>query len=92
MKLNLKGRRFDTIEEIQAESQRVFDTLTEKNFQEAFQKRGRRWDRYVHAEENYFEGDGGRWALWRVLRFLQRQSSERGVDHPPPPSTEVGNE
>jgi hypothetical protein len=34
MKLKLTGRRFDTIE-IQAESQRVFDTLTEKDFQEA---------------------------------------------------------
>jgi hypothetical protein len=32
MKLNLKGRRFDTIEEIQAESQTVLDTLTEKDF------------------------------------------------------------
>jgi hypothetical protein len=30
MKLNLKGRRFDTIEEMQAESQRVLDTVTEK--------------------------------------------------------------
>jgi hypothetical protein len=38
MKLMPKGRRFDTIEEIQAESQRVLDTLTEKEFQEAFQK------------------------------------------------------
>jgi hypothetical protein len=28
MKLKLKGRRFDTIEGIQAESQRVLDTLT----------------------------------------------------------------
>jgi hypothetical protein len=28
MKLKLKGRRFDTNEEIQAESQRVFDTVT----------------------------------------------------------------
>jgi hypothetical protein len=26
MKLKLKGRRFDTIQEIQAESQRVLDT------------------------------------------------------------------
>jgi hypothetical protein len=26
MKLKLKGRRFDTVEEIQAESQRVLDT------------------------------------------------------------------
>ena len=45
MKLNLKGRRFGTIEEIQAESQRVLDTLIEKDFQEAFQKWRRRWDR-----------------------------------------------
>jgi hypothetical protein len=32
MKLKLKGRRFDTIEEIQAELQRMLDTLTEKDF------------------------------------------------------------
>jgi hypothetical protein len=38
MKLNLKGHRFDNNEEIHAESQRVLDTLTEKDFQEAFQK------------------------------------------------------
>jgi hypothetical protein len=37
MKMKLKGRRFDTIEEIQAETQRVLDSLTEKDFQEAFQ-------------------------------------------------------
>jgi hypothetical protein len=30
----LKGRRFDTIEKIQAKSQRVLDTLTVKDFQE----------------------------------------------------------
>jgi transposase len=49
MKLKLKGRLFVTIEEIQAESQRVLDTLTEKDFQEAFQKWRRRWDRCLHA-------------------------------------------
>jgi hypothetical protein len=38
IKLKPKGRRFDTIEEIQAESQTVLDTLTKKNFQETFQK------------------------------------------------------
>jgi len=38
MKLKLKGRPFDTIEKIQAESQRVLDTLIETDFQEAFQK------------------------------------------------------
>jgi hypothetical protein len=53
MKLKLKGRRFDTVEEIQAESQRVLDTVTEKGFHEAFQK-WRRWDRCLHAGGNYF--------------------------------------
>jgi hypothetical protein len=59
MKLKLKGGRFDTIEEIQAESQRVLDT-DRKGLQEAFQKWKRRWGRCHHAEGNYFEGDGGR--------------------------------
>jgi hypothetical protein len=58
MKLKLKGLRFGTTEEIQAESQRVLDTLTENNFQEAFQKWRRRWDRCLHEGGNYFEGDG----------------------------------
>jgi hypothetical protein len=64
MKLKLKGRRFDTIEEIQAESKRVLDTLIENDFQEALQKWRRRWDRGLHAGGNYFEGDGGRKDLW----------------------------
>jgi hypothetical protein len=60
MKLKLKGRRFDTIEEIQADSQRVLDTLTEKDFQEASEKWRRCWGRCLHVGGNYFEGDGGR--------------------------------
>jgi hypothetical protein len=60
IKLKVKGRRFDTTEEIQAESQRMLYTLTENNFQEAFQKWRRRWDRCLPAGGNYFEGDGGR--------------------------------
>jgi hypothetical protein len=40
LKLKLKARWFDTIEEIHAESQSVLDTLTEKDFQEAFQNGG----------------------------------------------------
>jgi hypothetical protein len=60
MKLKLKGRRFDTIEEIQTKSPRVLDILTKKDFQEAFQKWRRRWDRCLHVGGNYFKGDGGR--------------------------------
>jgi hypothetical protein len=42
MKLKLKGCLFGTIEEIQAESQKVLNALIEKDFQEAFQKWRRR--------------------------------------------------
>jgi hypothetical protein len=63
MKLKLKGRQFDTIQEIQAELQRVLDTLTEKDFPEVFQKWSRRWGWCLHAGGNYFKGDGGREVL-----------------------------
>jgi hypothetical protein len=59
MKLKLKGRWFDTIEEIQAESQRVHDT-DRKGLQETFQKWKRLWDLCLHAGGNYLEGVGGR--------------------------------
>ncbi|KDR24018.1 hypothetical protein L798_08750, partial [Zootermopsis nevadensis] len=58
MKFQLKGIRFETIEEIQAESQMVLDRLTKKDFQGCFQAWQRRWDRCVHSQGNYFEGDG----------------------------------
>jgi hypothetical protein len=38
IKFKLKGCLFDIMEEIQAESQKLLDTLTEKDFQELFQK------------------------------------------------------
>jgi hypothetical protein len=36
--MKLKGRHFDTIEVIEAESQVVLNTLTEHDFQDAFKK------------------------------------------------------
>jgi hypothetical protein len=59
IKLKLKRRRFNTIQEIQAESPRVLDTLTEKETQEEFQKWRKQWNWCLHAGGNYFEGDGG---------------------------------
>jgi hypothetical protein len=64
MKLKLKGCQFDTIEEVQAEAQRVLDTLIEKDFQKAFQQWRRRWDQCLHAGRNYFDGDDSQQALW----------------------------
>jgi hypothetical protein len=47
MKIKLKGLRFDTVEEIQAETQKVLNTLTNKDFQVAFQKWQKHWDQCV---------------------------------------------
>jgi hypothetical protein len=38
LKIILKGRHFDTIEVIEAESQAVLNTLTEHNLNDAFKK------------------------------------------------------
>jgi hypothetical protein len=57
MKLLLKGRRFDGLEDIQRESQSVLGKLREQDFQLAFQQWQRRWDRCVTAQGDYFEGD-----------------------------------
>ena len=40
--MKLKGRRFQTLEEIQAESQVVLNTLRENDFQECFKNWQRR--------------------------------------------------
>ncbi|PNF42588.1 hypothetical protein B7P43_G03094, partial [Cryptotermes secundus] len=58
MKIKLKGRRFDTAEEIQAETHTVLDTLTKKDFQDAFEEWQKRWDRCMRSQGDYFEGDG----------------------------------
>jgi len=57
MKLQLKGRRFDRVEEIKRESHNVLGTLQEQDFQHAFQQWQWRWDRCVAAQGDYFEGD-----------------------------------
>ena len=59
MKLRLKGRRFDTTVEIHAETQEFIDTLTFENLQGCIKSWETRWDRCIHAQEDYFEGDGG---------------------------------
>jgi len=59
LKLRVKCRRFDTIEDIQEESQGVLDTVLKKEFQGCFQAWQKRCDLCIRAEGEYFEGDGG---------------------------------
>jgi len=59
IKLQLKGRHFPSIEEIQAESQQILNTLTPADFSECFQKWQNRWDCCIQAQGDYFKGDSG---------------------------------
>jgi hypothetical protein len=43
----LKGRHFDTIDAMEAESQVVLNSLTENDFQAAFKKWQKRWDMFI---------------------------------------------
>jgi hypothetical protein len=58
LKIKLKSRHFDSAEVIDAESQEVLNILTEQGFKDAF-KNDRSWKRCIHAEGDYFVGDGG---------------------------------
>jgi hypothetical protein len=53
----LKGRRFQTIEEIQENAIRELRAITENAFQEAFQQWKKRWERRIASRGDYFEGD-----------------------------------
>jgi len=56
LKSTLKGRRFDTFDEIHKNSTKEFAILKEA-FQKAFQSWQKHWERCVASEGNYSEGD-----------------------------------
>jgi hypothetical protein len=53
----LKGRRFQTIEEIYESAIRELSAITEIAFQEAFQQWKKRWERCIASRGDYVEGD-----------------------------------
>ena len=55
-KKNLRGSRFETIEEMKEAVTRVMDTFTLEDFQRAFQKLVE-WYKCIAARGEYFEGD-----------------------------------
>jgi len=57
LKMKLKVGRFQTLEEIQAESQAVLNMLRENDFQECLKNWQRCWDYCQASEGDYFEGD-----------------------------------
>jgi len=57
LKSTLKGRRFQTMEEIQENAIRELRAITESAFQEAFQQRKKYSERCIASRWDYFEGD-----------------------------------
>jgi len=57
LKTTLKGRRLQTIKEIQENAIRELRAVTESAFQEAFQQWKKRWERCIASRGDYFEGE-----------------------------------
>ena len=53
----LRGCRYETIEEMKAAVTKVIDTLTQEDFDGAFQKLLERFNKCIAAGGDYFEGD-----------------------------------
>ena len=53
----LRVCRYETIEEMKEAVTKVIDTLTQEDFHEVFQKLLERYNKYIAAGGDYFEGD-----------------------------------
>ena len=56
-KSSLKGRRFQTVEEIEENSIRDLRAIPQNTFQDAFQNWKKRWERCIKSGGEYCEGD-----------------------------------
>jgi len=57
LKSTLKGRRFDSIEDIKKNCTADLKRIPKKAFQKAFESWKKRWQQCVASQEMYFEGD-----------------------------------
>ena len=53
----LRGSRYETIEEMKEAVTKVIDTITQEDFDGAFQKLLERYNKCLAAGGDYFEGD-----------------------------------
>ena len=54
---NLRGCRYETIDEIKETVTKVIDTLTQEDFDDAFQKLLERYNKCIAGRGDCFEGD-----------------------------------
>jgi len=53
----MKGRRFDDIEEVQANTTRQMTAITKIDFQRCFRKWQERWNKCIQAQGHCFKAD-----------------------------------
>jgi hypothetical protein len=53
-----KGQRFETVSDIQRESQAALDSTKVNDFHGAFEAWKKLWDHCIRSKGDYFEGDG----------------------------------
>ena len=57
LKEKLRGCRYETFEEMKEAMSEVIDMLTQEDFYGAFQKLLERYNKFIEAGGDYFEGD-----------------------------------
>jgi hypothetical protein len=57
LKKTMKGRQFNYVEEIQANTTRKLKAITKTNYQRSIDQWQECWKKCIHAQGHYFEGD-----------------------------------
>jgi hypothetical protein len=57
MNWEVKGRRFDTMEDVIAASTRALNSIQVEEFQRCFEQWKQRMDKCISSNAEYFEGD-----------------------------------
>ena len=70
VKITTKGKRFESIQDIEAATTAQLKTLTKEDFQNCFRKWQERWDKCVRSEGEYFEGVSGHVSFTVIYIFF----------------------
>jgi histone-lysine N-methyltransferase SETMAR len=69
VKITMKGKCFESIQDIEAATTAQLKTLTEEDFQNCFRNRQERGDKCVRSDREYFEGINGNMSF-TLMHFL----------------------
>ena len=72
----LRGRRYETIEEMKEAVTKVIDTLTQEDFHGAFQKLLERYNKCIAAGGDYFEGDPSFMSVLSIKVPIRKKSGD----------------